>query len=323
MKRIGILGAGNIAGSMAATVEKMSGYEVGAVASRSLEKAEKFAEKYNIATAYGSYEELARDGSLKLIYIATPHSHHAKHMRLCIEAGRNVLCEKAFTANLRQAEEIFQLAKKRNVLVAEAMWTRYMPSKVLIRKIVEDGMIGDLSSLEANLGYPVSHLERMQQPELAGGALLDLGVYPINFAFAVFGSNYQSVTSTAVLNEYGVDRKNSITLLYPDGKMAVLHSNYEVRTNRLGAVYGSKGYLEIQNINNCEEVRVFDSNGQCIERMPILGQISGYEYEVAAAFRAIEEGKTECEEMPHAETLRVMKLMDELRKSWGVSYPCD
>ena len=184
--------SGNIAGVMANTIAKMDGVHVQAIASRDKEKAKKFAEEFQIAEWYGTYEELLQQENIELVYIATPHSHHAEHMELCIAYKKTILCEKAFTATAAQAREELEYAKEQKVFVAEAIWTRYMPSRNIIKETMESGIIGEIHSLTANLGYSIDHVERMQEPSLAGGALLDLGVYPINFAVMCFGEETES-----------------------------------------------------------------------------------------------------------------------------------
>ena len=321
--KFAILGAGNIAQTMANTISKMNGIESYAVASRDIGKATEFATKNGFEKAYGSYEELVQDDEVELVYIATPHSHHYAHARLCIEHGKPVLCEKAFTANAKQAKEILSLAKEKKVFITEAIWTRYMPSRERIQAVIESGIIGDVTSVTANLGYAIGQVERLVKPELAGGALLDLGVYPINFACMVLGSNYSEVSSTAIITDTGVDSMNTITLSYADGKMASLHSTFMARTNRMGIVSGTQGYMEIQNINNCEEFRVYNSNDELLKKETFKDQITGYEYQVEACVEAMKNGLLECLQMPHAETIKVMELMDSLRKEWGVIYPWD
>ncbi|HAB60602.1 MAG TPA: gfo/Idh/MocA family oxidoreductase [Lachnospiraceae bacterium] len=321
--KFAILGAGNIAQTMANTISKMNGIESYAVASRDIGKATEFATKNGFEKAYGSYEELVQDDEVELVYIATPHSHHYAHARLCIEHGKPVLCEKAFTANAKQAKEILSLAKEKKVFITEAIWTRYMPSRERIQAVIESGIIGDVTSVTANLGYAIGQVERLVKPELAGGALLDLGVYPINFACMVLGSNYSEVSSTAIITDTGVDSMNTITLSYADGKMASLHSTFMARTNRMGIISGTQGYMEIQNINNCEEIRVYNSNDELLKKETFKDQITGYEYQVEACVEAMKNGLLECLQMPHAETIKVMELMDSLRKEWGVIYPWD
>ncbi|MBS5934993.1 MAG: Gfo/Idh/MocA family oxidoreductase [Clostridiales bacterium] len=321
--KFAILGAGNIAQTMANTISKMNGIESYAVASRDIGKATEFATKNGFEKAYGSYEELVQDDEVELVYIATPHSHHYAHARLCIEHGKPVLCEKAFTANAKQAKEILSLAKEKKVFITEAIWTRYMPSRERIQAVIDSGIIGDVTSVTANLGYAIGQVERLVKPELAGGALLDLGVYPINFACMVLGSNYSEVSSTAIITDTGVDSMNTITLSYADGKMASLHSTFMARTNRMGIISGTQGYMEIQNINNCEEIRVYNSNDELLKKETFKDQITGYEYQVEACVEAMKNGLLECPQMPHAETIKVMELMDSLRKEWGVIYPWD
>ena len=185
--KIGILGAGGIAVQMAKTVAGMKDVENYAVAARSFERAQAFAEKYGFSKAYGSYEEMLADPQVDLVYIATPHSHHYLHAKMCLEAGKNVLCEKAFTVNADQARKLFALAKEKNLLITEAIWTRYMPSRKMIDDIISSGVIGEVTAVIANLNYAISEVERIRKPELAGGALLDVGVYTINFASMVLG----------------------------------------------------------------------------------------------------------------------------------------
>ncbi len=321
--KVGILGAGGIAIHMANTLNGMETAEAYAVASRNGERAELFAKEHKIEKAYGSYEALLNDPEVDLVYIATPHSHHFEQAKLCLEHGKPVLVEKAFTANARQARELIALAEEKQLLVAEALWTRYMPSRKMINDLLDEAVIGKATSLTANLGYPVAHVNRLNEPELAGGALLDLGVYPINFAMMAFGDDFAELTGEAVLTEKGVDARNSMTMTWADGRMAVLHTNMAVMTDRLGAIFGDKGYLEVQNINNCEEIRVYDLNRELVARHLVPQQITGYEYQVESCRKAIAEGKIECPEMPHATSLKVMIACDALRERWGVRFPFD
>lgn len=321
--KFSILAPGNIAGTMAKTISRMDGIESYAVASRDYGRAKAFAGEWGFEKAYGSYEELVDDPEVGLVYVASPHSHHYQHAKLCLEHGKHVLVEKAFTVNAAQAQELIDISEERGLLLAEAIWTRYMPSRGMVDDLVASGVIGEVTSLTANLGYILPHVERMQKPELAGGALLDLGIYPINFALMAFHGQVERVHASAVLSPSGIDWMNSITLVFEGGKMAVLHSDMLAQTDRQGVISGDKGYLEVQNINNCEEIRVFGLNRKLTARYTVPKQISGYEYEVLACKKAIEAGKTECEEMPHAESLRVMKLLDEVRSQWGMKFPCE
>lgn len=319
---VALLGAGNISNSMATAVkglekrgEDIYGY---GVAARSLDRAQSFADQYGFQKAYGSYEEMLQDPAVDLVYVATPHSMHYEHVKLCLEHGKHVLCEKAFTMTAAQAEEILKLAEEKGLLLTEAIWTRYMPSRHIINELIDSGVVGKVTSLSANLGYALTHVPRMIRPELAGGALLDLGVYPINFACMAFGDEIADVTAACVKWETGVDAQNSITLTFPDGRMAFLYSSMLVQSDRLGVINGDKGYIEVQNINNPEEIRIFDLDRKCVRTVPIPEQINGYEYEVLACRDALKEGRIECPQMPHATTLKIMKLMDGLRKEWGI-----
>lgn len=323
MLRIGIMGPGNIAHKMAQTILKMDNVTIVAVGSRSIERARKFAQKYGIARAYGSYEALAADEDIDLIYIATPHSCHYEHMKLCIAYGRHILCEKAFTLNAAQAREVFALAKKAGILCAEAIWTRYMPSRTMIQDIIGSGIIGRPVSLTANLGYELTGVERVMNPSLGGGALLDVGVYTINFALMVFGEDYDTIISKAIFNQRGADVSDGIAITWEDGKIAVLHASALAATDRRGMVYGSQGYLEIHNINNCQQIDVYNLNRELIDSRNVPPQITGYEYQVEACKRAIGNGWLECPEMPHKSSIEMMEMMDEIRRQWRYRYPCE
>ena len=320
---VAILGTGHIAAKMAATLQQMKDVNCYAVGSREQIRAEAFAKEWGFKQAYGSYEELVKDPQVDLIYIATPHSHHHEHARLCLLHDKAVLCEKAFTANARQAEELLQLARERNVFLTEAIWTRYMPFSATIRELVFSGVIGRPQMLTASLGYPVAYKERITNPELCGGALLDLGVYPINFARMIFGTDIAEIRSHCVKNDKGVDMQESISLRYADGKIAALQATTLCANDRQGIISGDKGYLIVDNINNPHQASLYDPDHQLVKIYDCPPQISGYEYEVQASIDALRKGCIECAAMPHAETLAVMRLMDRLREEWGVVYPMD
>ena len=234
-----------------------------------------------------------------------------------------MLCEKSFTANAKQAEEVLQEAEAAGVYVAEAIWTRYMPARGMIADIIASGEIGEPRFLSANLAYDVEYKERISQPELAGGALLDVGVYPLNFASMVFGNDIVRVESSVQKLGTGVDRTENITYFYRDGKMAQLMASVAFNSDRRGIVYGTKGFLTVDNVNNPHEIALYDKNQRETPReiRPVPAQITGYEYEVEACLRDIAAGQLEPAEMPHAETLEIMRQMDTLRAAWQIRYP--
>ncbi len=321
--RIGILGAGGIAKKMADTLRNMDEHVCFAVASRDLEKAKDFAKEYDVEKAYGSYEEMISDENIDLIYVATPHSHHYEHAMLCLRGKKPILVEKAFTGNAKQAREILEYSKKYNIFVAEAIWTRYMPSRRIIQNILNSGIIGEFSSLTANLGSPIDHVPRIREPELAGGALLDLGVYPLNFSSMFFGNDIEKIDATCVKSELGVDLIDGIILTHKNRKVSTIHCNVTAITDSLGMIHGRNGYIIARNINNISKIDVCKRGGEVLESYDIPLQISGYEYQILACAKAISEGKIECEEMPHSEILCIMELMDEIRRINGVKYPFD
>ena len=321
--KFAILGPGGIANKMAYTVQQLEGMELYAVASRDYDRAKAFAEKWGFERAYGSYEEMVEDPEIELIYISTPHSHHYQYAKLCLEHGKQILVEKAFTVNARQAEEILELAKEKNLLVAGAIWPRYMPSRKMIDDLLAEGVIGEPISMVSNFGFPLTHVDRLTKPELAGGALLDLTIYPITSALMVFKEEIVDMQTSAVLSPEGVDWVNNITLTFADGKMAILHGNMVAQTDCDTVIFGTEGCMKLQNTNNYEEIRIYGKSRDVVATYKVPEQISGFEYEVLACKKAIEEGKIECPEMPHAEILRVMKLMDQAREVWGMKLPWD
>ncbi len=223
--------------------------------------------------------------------------------------------------NSVQAKEIAKLAQEKGVLAAEAIWPRYMPSRQMIQELLNSGIIGKVGAVTANLSYPISQVERIKNPALAGGALLDIGVYGLNFVLMHFGTEIERVESAAKLMETGVDGMETITIFYKDGRMAVLtHSTY-VRSDRKGIFHGDKGYMVVENINNPQSVAVYDANDRLVRTVEMPKQISGYEYEILECVKAIQEGRLQVPSMPLQDTIFVMEVMDGLRKQWGMVYP--
>ncbi len=320
MLNVGILGAGGIAQKMAATLNGMENARAYAIAAREQARAEAFAQEWGFEKAYGSYESLLQDPAVELVYIATPHSHHYKCVRMSLEAGKHVLCEKSFTVNAEQARALFTLAEEKKLLLTEAIWTRYMPSRKMIDDLLAEGAIGKPISLMANLGYELHDVVRMWDKRLAGGALLDLGVYAINFARMVFGENMTDIRSHAVFRGE-CDMTDSIIMTFDGDKMATTQVCAMAALNRTGMIFGTDGYIEVTNINNPEVIRVFDSEYREKAVYYPPKQITGYEYEVEACIEAIAEGRLECPQMPHAETVRIMEIMDGIRAEWGYDIP--
>ncbi|MDD6619064.1 MAG: Gfo/Idh/MocA family protein [Lachnospiraceae bacterium] len=318
--RVAILGAGGIAIKMAKTLRGMETAEAYAIAARDLGRAEAFAKEYGFTKAYGSYAEMLQDENVDLVYIAVPHTHHYMCAKMCLEAGKHVLCEKPFCVNVDQTKELLAMAEDKKLLLTEAIWTRYMPSRKIIDDLIAGGEIGEVTSLTANLGYELSEIPRIWDPKLAGGALMDVGIYLVHFARMVFGEKKAKITSEALFKN-GVDMIDSIIMTFEDGQVATMQSNVYAVQNRNGSIFGTKGYIEITNINNPEVIKVFDENYQEVKSIVVPKQITGYEYEVEACARAIAAKEIECEEIPHAETIRVMEIMDEIRNSWGYELP--
>lgn len=321
--KLAILGPGRIADMVTPALVALPEIECYAVASRNLERAKAFAEKYGFQKAYGSYEEMLSDPEVQLVYITTPHSHHYEQLLLCLEYGKNVICEKAFTVNADQAKQVYAKAKEKGLYAAEAIWTRYMPSRKMIQDIIDSGVIGKLNVVTANLSYKIDWKDRLVDPKLAGGTLLDVGIYGLNFALMHFGNEIERMESSVWMTPSGVDGMESITLFYRDGRMAVLNHSMYARSDRKGIFHGDKGYVVVENINNPNAIDVFDDEDRLLAHYDVPEQINGYEYEFMEAVCCIEAGKTESDSMPAAESIYVMELMDALRKDWSLVYPME
>lgn len=322
--KVGIIGAGWIAEKMALSLaQKPQGCEVSAIASRSLEKAQAFARKWGIAKAYGSYEEMVSSPDVDLVYVATPHSHHFAHAMLALEHGKPCLVEKAFTANAREAELLLNTARQKGLFITEAIWTRYMPLSLKVNELMESGIIGLPQVLTATLCYEMREKERILRPDLCGGALLDLGVYVLNFARMYFGTDIVKTVTNCHMGVTGVDLQECISLSFADGRMANLQAGTLCLNDRQGIISGTEGYIRVDNVNCPEQIDVYRNYELVATYGRPEGMVTGYEYQVYECKRCIEQGLLESPMMPHAETLAIMKQMDELRQEWGVKYPMD
>ena len=320
--RVGIIGAGWIAEKAAITLNGLADCEAYAIASRSKEKADAFAEKWKVKKAYGSYSELIADPSVDLVYVGTPHSHHYDVTHEALLAGKPCLVEKAFMANHRQAKEIVALARERKVFLAEAIWTRYQPVVAMMRELISS-RIGTPRLVTATLGYSMGDKPRIMRADLCGGALLDLGVYALNFVRMFFDADIVSLTSQCVKSQTGMDLTNAMTLVLSDGVLCNLQSSAACVGDNIGVIAGTEGNLIIDNINNPQKITVNGPDRTYIETIHVPQQITGYEYQFMACRQALIDGLLEPREMPLEETLYIMELMDGLRKEWGVKYPMD
>ena len=321
--RVGIIGTGWIAEKAAITLAGLTMCEAYAVGSRSQEKADEFARKWDVKKAYGSYAELMADPDVDLVYVGTPHSHHYDVTREALLAGKPCLVEKAFMANRREAKEIIDLAHEQKVFLAEAIWTRYQPVVNMVRELINSGRIGTPRLLTATLGYSMGDKPRIMRADLCGGALLDLGVYALNFVRMFFPADIVSIDSQCVKSKTGMDLTNAITLVLADGMLCNLQSSAACVGDNIGVIAGTEGNLIIDNINNPQTITVNGPDRTYIETIRVPKQITGYEYQFVACRQALIDGLLEPLEMPHKETLYIMELMDGLRQKWGVRYPMD
>lgn len=321
--RVGIVGAGWIAEKAAITLNGLDICECHAIASRSGEKARAFARKWNIPKAYGSYRELYADPDVDLVYVATPHSHHYEVTRNALMSDKPCLVEKAFMANYAQAAEMVELARKRRLFLGEAIWTRYQPVVKMVRDLLSEGRIGTPRLVTATLGYSMGDKPRIMRPDLCGGALLDLGVYAINFVRMFFPSDIITIESQCVKSDTGMDLTNAISMILANGVLCNLQSSAACVGDNVGVIAGTDGNLIIDNINNPQIITVNTHDREFVEDIHVPPQITGYEYQFLACRDALANGLTEPREMPLEETLYIMEVMDGLRRKWGVHYPMD
>lgn len=321
--RVGVIGTGWIAEKAAITLRGLLDCMCYAVGSRTKDKAEAFARQWEIPKAYGSYSELIADPDVDLVYVGTPHSHHFDVTKEALMAGKPCLVEKAFMANHAQAQAIVNLARERKVFLAEAIWTRYQPVVKIVRDLISGGRIGEPRLVTATLGYSMGDKPRIMRADLCGGALLDLGVYALNFVRMFFPSDIVSIESQCVKSQTGMDLTNAISLVLANGMLCNLQSSAACVGDNIGVIAGTDGNLIIDNINNPQKVTVNTHDREFVEDIHVPQQITGYEYQFIACRQALIEGLTEPREMPLDETLYIMQLMDDLRLKWGVEYPMD
>ena len=318
MMNVGIIGAGHIAEKAALTLSAMEGMQCLAIGSRSLEKASAFAGRFGIPRAYGSYSALLADPEIDLVYIATPHSCHFEQTKEAILAGKPCLVEKAFMLNATEAAAILALAREKGVFVAEAMWTRYMPVREMAREVLASGAIGTPVMVTASLAYNVSDKERILDPALGGGALLDLGVYVLNFVRMYCDSPVSQINTSCIRGATGVDASEVVTMVLENGVLSSVQASAWCQGDNKGVIAGTSGYLEFDDLINPTCIRICRKRHIVEKEIPVPKQITGFEYQFNACREAILAGALEPPQMPHAETLYIMHLMDRLRTEWGV-----
>jgi predicted dehydrogenase len=323
--RWGILAPGWIAGQFAAALRRGTKQQIVAIGSRNLDRARAFAAEHGATTAYGCYEDLVHDPQVDVVYVASPHSEHHRQARLALEAGKPVLVEKAFTRNAREARDLVDLAQDKGLFLLEGMWSRFLPHYDVVHQALEAGLIGEVTTLFADHGqhlYPDGP-DRLADPDLAGGALLDLAVYPISFADFVLGP-FTAITATGTLTDRCVDQQEAITVANAAGALGMLHASMLAASPCTASICGTDGRLDIGGTFYLSSaVTLYDRDGTVIDRYDPSGDVAhqGLRYEAAEAARCLTAGATQSPLHPLATTLRVMEAMDEARRQLGVRFP--
>ena len=318
----GILGPGRIAHRFAAGLRDAAGARLVAVGSRDASRAEAFAAQYGAAQAHGSYAALAADPAVDAIYVATPHPQHAPACRICLDAGKHVLCEKPLAVNAAEARAVAACARDRGVLLMEGMWTRFLPATAALRSLLQAGEIGTPAFLQSDLAFAatVDPASRLFAPELAGGALLDIGVYCVALASMVLGTP-DAVTASAHLGATGVDERTAVALRYPSGAVAGLLCGITVSSPQVATIVGSEGQVTVASPFWCsEQLTVYRSDAAPEERRyPLQG--NGFNYEAEHFMELVRAGATDSPLMPLAESITISETLDAARRRIGLRYP--
>jgi predicted dehydrogenase len=319
--RWGVLGPGGIAKAFAEDLKKLDGHSISAVGSRTLSNAQSFAKTFG-GTAYGSYEELVVDSKVDAIYVATPHPAHKDNVILALNAGKPVLCEKPFAVNALEAQQMVDAAAKNSVALMEAMWARFLPHYAKVREIIASGVLGKIHTIHADHGQRLAdqNIPRLVEPSLAGGALLDLGIYPVSFAHMILG-NPSKITSTAVLTDKGVDAQTSMIFDYADGAQAVLNTTMIEQTPCRAVVAGLNGWLEIdRTFYNPASMRVVLNDGSVTE-YPSTYQGHGLREQAEVFKQLVTSGQQQSQILNWQATVDIMKTLDQVRSQIGLKYP--
>lgn len=320
--RWGILGTGTIAKKFATGLSVLEDAELTAVGSRSEASAVVFAEQFAVPNHHSSYEALAQNPEVDVIYIATPHVFHMENSLLCLENGKAVLCEKPFTINKKQAERVFAAAEKNNLFVMEAMWSYFLPAMEMVRKLINDGIIGKVRMVSADFGFrtEIDPESRLFNPALGGGALLDVGIYPLALAQMIFGTPAR-IASLAHIGATAVDEQAGIILGYEQGELAILHTAVQTETPQEAIIMGTEGRIKLHHPWWVPAKITLSQPGMPNQTMELPYEGNGYNYEATAVMESLRADKLENDLMPWSATLAIQETMDTLRSQWGLQYP--
>jgi predicted dehydrogenase len=317
----GILAPGTIAHKFVQGLSVLKGAVPYAVGSRDLGRAKAFAAQYGIKKAHGSYEELARDPEVDAIYVATPHPFHEPAVLTCLEAGKHVLCEKPFAVNQVQAGRMIDQAREKQLFLMEAMWTRFLPAMRKAAELIEGGAIGQVRHITANFGFfaEVDPESRLFAPDLSGGSLLDVGIYPLALCSMVYNRPPDRIQSRLVLGETGVDEAAYVQMDYEGGGSAQVFSAIRFDSTGEAVIYGTEGHLRIPEFWHAS--RVFLTNGEGSREFHLPFEASGFQFEILEVMDCIAKGRTESPLMPLDETLALARTMDSIRQANHLKYP--
>lgn len=322
----GVIGAGIIAGKMAEALKINPDSFLYAVASKDIAKATAFAKAHNVGYAF-SYEEIVHCDEIDIIYVATTHNFHFENAKLALENGNHVLIEKPFTVNAKEARQLANLATEKNLFLMEAIWTRFLPSIKLLKKHIQDGVIGEVKQINISFGGFVlpQYEQRLKDPALAGGVTLDMGIYPISFVCYLLGELPAEIKSMTRLSETGVDEISNYLFRFPSGCFASISTSFNIKMKNSAALYGQNGFIEFPQFQTGEQftINVHNGTNDIIASREVLekNHNNGFIYQVEEVARCIKANKLESEIIPLSETIAIMEVMDKMRNEWGFVYP--
>ncbi len=322
--RWGILSTGRIAHSFANGLKFAKAAELAAVGSRDGASANRFGDEFGIPRRHASYADLASDSGIDAIYIGTPHNLHMENTLLCLNAGKAVLCEKPFAINAEQGRAMVKLAREKRIFLMEAMWTRFFPLMRRLREMIAEGVIGEVRMVSADFGFraEVNAESRLFAPAYGGGSLLDVGIYPVSFAFMLLGKP-SAIASKAHLGATGVDEEAAMILKYDRGQLAVLHSAIRTESLHEAIVMGTRGSIRVHAPFWKPSVMTLTNEDGALKRIKLAYKGNGYQFQAEEVMACLREGRTESSIMPLDESIAIMETLDAIRAQWGLTYPME
>lgn len=324
MLKWGIIGPGKISRKFCQDLIKVDGMTISAVASRSVDRADKFAQEFNIPNKYDTYTQLAQSPHVDVVYIGTPHTFHKDHSILCLTNNKHVLCEKPIAVNTSELQAMIACAQENNCFLMEAIWTKFLPSFKKMQQLISQEVIGEIKMIQADFGFAGSYdpNSRLYNPKLAGGSLLDVGIYPLFLSHSLLGTP-ATIHALGNISPTGVDASAAIILKYESGALACLNSSLEADTPIEATIGGTKGFIKMHSRWHESRKITLHHKNETIDSWEFHDEFLGYKYEIEEVGKCIQKGKVESDRLTHHFSLNLMRTMDEIRRQIEVRYPME